>query len=287
MSAPIGVAAALAARFDSSVTPRPQLWDQFKLTDRVGLVTGGNRGLGLEMALALLEAGARAVYCVDLPSEPGEEWKAVRDYVEAMGTGGRLEYVSQDVTKQEAMWAAAQSIGDKEGRMDVGIAAAGIVIAGKSGLDFTAHEFQSVLDVNASGVMFTAQAVGRQMDRFGTPGSIILISSIAGTVALDIKSLPYDTSKSAVLQMARSLACELGPKRIRVNTVSPGFVHTEMSRPTIQSDPATLVRWSAQNPLGRIATPDELRGVVAWLASDASSFCTGSNIFVDGGHHSW
>ncbi|KAI0061610.1 NAD(P)-binding protein [Artomyces pyxidatus] len=283
--APIGVAAALATRADSSITPREQLWDQFKLTDRVGLVTGANRGLGLEAALVLLEAGARAVYCIDLPTEPGEEWKAVHDYVVRLGTGGRLEYISQDVTDQKAMWEVAQKIGDKEGRLDVGVAAAGIALVGKSCLEYPADEFQKGLNVNTNGVLYTAQAVGRQMVRFGLPGSIILLASIAGTVSLrGLESLPYSTSKSALLQMGRTMACELGPKRIRVNTLSPGFIHTEMLQPLIDS---FLPQWSSENPLGRIATPDEMRGVIAWLASDASSYCTGSDIVVDGGHHTW
>ncbi len=156
------------------------------------------------------------------------------------------------------------------------------------------------------------------MDRFGNGGSIIIIASISGhganQVSIAIRThlghdspgltmssqghpwVSYNTSKSAVLQMARSMACELGPKRIRVNTISPGYINTRYEVCTYQhqlrdrliwaSDsmtgqflakrPGLVEVWSSHNPLGRIGRPDELRGIVAWLASDASSFCTGS-----------
>ncbi|KAG6831484.1 hypothetical protein H0H87_005051 [Tephrocybe sp. NHM501043] len=201
---PIGVAAAIRAAADTAVTPRPKIFDEFSLKDRVGIVTGGNSGLGLEMALALSELGARAIYCFDLPSEPSKEWKATEDFVKKMGTGARLEYVSMDVRDQKGMWEKAKDIGDREGRMDVCVAAAGI--ANKEPVDCLAcpaDAFQEVgdtlnaflgsrlilvkiMDVNTNGVLFTAQAAGQQMLRFGTPGSIILIASIAGSATLKV-----------------------------------------------------------------------------------------------------
>ena len=183
------------------------------------------------------------------------------------------------------------------------------------------------MNVNTSGVLFTAQAAGKQMLRFGNGGSIVLIGSICGTIALEVRGaqrfpssvlfasllhrasnlgqphvsdIAYHSSKGAVLQMTRSLACELGAHRVRVNSISPGFIDTRSAFATFRTvswikrahllcvvrpgnsltsfleDPAQAERWTAANPLGRIGRPDELRGVLAWLASDASSFCTGS-----------
>ena len=142
---PIGVAAALeAAKNNSSGPVKPQLYEGFSLAGRVGVVSGGNRGLGLEMALTLAEAGAK-VYVLDLPTGPGDEFRAVQKYVERFETGARLEYVAGgvDVTDQKKVWSAVAEIGDKEKRMDVGVAAAGI-LHGAPGLQYPAEEFQKV-----------------------------------------------------------------------------------------------------------------------------------------------
>lgn len=142
--------------------------------------------------------------------------------------------------------------------------------------------------MNTSGVLYTAQAAGQQMLRFGNTGSIILIASMSGSITnRDHAWVSYNSSKSAVLQMARSMACELGTKNIRVNSLSPGHIYTKMTAAYLDAQPGLLEKWSNSNPIGRIGRPDELRGVVAWLASDASSFCTGSDILVNGGHHVW
>lgn len=178
---PLGVEAALKAAADSSFKPRVTIQQEFSLNGRVAIVTGGNRGLGLEMAETLAESGA-AVYCLDLPSSPGEEFKATQDYVSRLGVeNAKLEYASVDVTDQRAVWDVAEKIAQKEGRMDVCIAAAG-VLHGADGLEYPAEEFRRVMDVNTNGVLFTAQAAGRQMAKFGTPGSIILIASMSGSI---------------------------------------------------------------------------------------------------------
>ncbi|KAI0703269.1 sorbose reductase sou1 [Earliella scabrosa] len=287
---PVGVAKALEA--PASAPSSPTLFEhEFSLADRVGFVTGGNRGIGLEMALALVEAGSRVVYCVDLPKKPGEEFTKVREYVSrTQGTGGdaRLEYISADVTDQDAMWKVGRTIGDREGKMDVCVAAAGILRGDTDGLTYPAKQFKEVMAVNVNGVLYTAQAAGQQMDRFGNGGSIIMIASISGHgYNQGHPWASYNTSKSAVLQLARSMACELGPKKIRVNTISPGYINTSMTGQFLAKRPELLEAWSSHNPMGRIGRPDELRGIVAWLASDASSFCTGSDILVSGGHHAW
>ncbi|KAJ3515581.1 hypothetical protein NMY22_g14418 [Coprinellus aureogranulatus] len=217
-----------------SDSPKPKIFEEFALRDRVGIVSGGNRGLGLEMAVALCEAGARAIYCLDLPSTPSAEFEAARGYLQAMDEGEgegergrRLEYVQVDVTDQEAVWDRVKEIGDREGRMDVCVAAAGILKAHTDCLRYPAGQFKEVIDVNVNGVLYTAQAAGQQMERFGNRGSIILIASMSGSITnRDHAWVSYNTSKSAVLQMARSMACELGKKNIRVNSLSPGHIYT-------------------------------------------------------------
>ncbi|KAI6011314.1 hypothetical protein EDC04DRAFT_779693 [Pisolithus marmoratus] len=283
---PLGTKAALEVQANPSFQPRPKIFDEFALTDRVALVSGGNRGIGLETAIALCEAGARVVYCFDLPEKPSEVFLASQNFVSKLGNNSRLEYFSADVRDQQVLWRKAEEIGDKEQRFDICVAAAGILKRGIDCLEYPAETFKEVMGVNTNGVFFTAQAAGRQMVRFGHGGSIIMVASMAGSVAFQ-KLVSYSSSKSAVLQMARSMACELGDKKIRVNTLSPGCIYTQMTGEILDKRPDMLDNWSRLYPLGRIGRSDELRGVVTWLASDASAFCTGSDIFVDGGYHAW
>lgn len=119
------------------------------------MVSGGNRGLGLEMALVLCELGARAVYCVDLSETPSEEWKSTKEYARRLGNESRLEYISGDVRDQKGMWAKAKEIGDREGRMDVCIASAGVVKAPVDCLEYPAEEFQEV----CHGISSTSRSV--------------------------------------------------------------------------------------------------------------------------------
>ncbi|CAE6485009.1 unnamed protein product [Rhizoctonia solani] len=280
----VGVAAALKAASDSSFTPKKTLFDEFSLQGRVGVVTGGNRGIGLEMALALCEAGA-TVYALDLPTSPGEEFLATSEYAKKLGS--TLKYVPVDVTDQKSVWDKVAAIGEAEKRVDVCVAAAGI-LGGSDCLLYKGEDFQRIMDVNVNGVLYTAQAAGQQMTKFGIPGSIVIIASISGSVTnRDHPWVAYNTSKSAVLQMTRSLACELGKHKIRVNSISPGYIYTKMTAAYLDTQPGLDEKWSNLNPLGRIGRPDELRGVIAWLASDASTFCTGSDIVVSGGHTIW
>ncbi|KAI0646703.1 hypothetical protein C8Q79DRAFT_1010290 [Trametes meyenii] len=215
---------------------------------------------------------------------------------------GRLEYVCADVSDQEKMWKVGEMIGDREGHMDACVAAAGILEQSADCLHYPAEDFRKVLDVNVSGVLFTAQAAGQQMRRFGNGGSIVLLASIAGRQVFEARSTPfhpytmtplhpltvftphpqghpivqYYTSKAAVHQLTRALASELGPERIRVNSVSPGFMRTRFTKPFLDARPEFEQEWGCMNPLGRMGEPHELRGAFAWLASDSSSFCTGS-----------
>jgi len=301
MSTPtvLGVAAVLSSpNANTSTNSTRTVFSLFSLLGRVAIVTGGHRGIGLEMALALAEAGA-VVYCLDLPDQPDQDWVKVQKFVSGLpdlvpaGTGtqevlkGRLEYACCDVTKQQEMWTLVEKIAEKEGRLDICIANAGILRSAEV-LDYPADEFQKLLDVNINGVLYTAQAAGRQMAKHGISGSIIMIGSMSGSITnKGMHWTAYNTSKAAVIQMARSMACELGPKNIRVNSISPGYIYTDMTKAFLNDKPQLKQAWCAENPLGRLANPDELRGIALFLASDASTFCTGSDLIIDGGHRAW
>ncbi|KAF7316051.1 Kinesin-like protein [Mycena indigotica] len=273
-----GVARALAL---PNAAPKRTAAAMFDLTGRVAVITGAQRGIGLELALGMAEMGA-VVYCLDLPESPDDDWRTVQAFAAALETGGRLEYRSADVTDQKGMWSHVEEIVKKEGRIDACVANAG-VLHGAECLEYPGDEFKKLMDVNVNGVLFTAQAAGREMERLGIPGSIILIASMSGTITNPNQHwVAYNTSKAAVTQMARSMACELAPKGIRVNSVSPGYIFTDMTRSFLDKNPGLKEKLSAQNPMNRFGRPTELRGVALWLASDASTFCTGSDIKVDG-----
>ncbi|KAI9061532.1 NAD(P)-binding protein [Trametes sanguinea] len=286
---PVGVARAL---HDSSETPSPTLFTkEFSLADKVALITGGNSGVGLESALAFVEAGARAVYCLDIAPEPSAEWTKVKEFASRLkdkGGEGRFEYISVDVSDQERIWQIGKDIGDKEGRLDICVAAAGIRGPGGDSLTLNAGEFRKLMEVNLDGVLYAAQAAGQQMLRFKQGGSIILIASVLGHQSMpNTAHMAYQVAKGGVLQMTRSLAVELGAKGIRVNSISPGFLRTNMMTPVFAMMPELEPGLATLSPTGRIGEPHEMRGAVTFLASDASSWCTGTDIFVDGAHHAW
>ncbi|PLW10552.1 hypothetical protein PCANC_20829 [Puccinia coronata f. sp. avenae] len=296
----VGVTSALAyaSRRPADVSQLRTVSDEFRLDGRIGLVTGANGGLGLESALVLAELGAK-VWALDLVDSPSMEFKACAAYAKALNQNNRLKggedpsherlvYRRVDVTDEAALQKVCQEIVATDGRLDVCIAAAGILPAEKSCIDVTSEEFQKVMSVNSTGVFNTATIVAAEMTALKIPGSIILIASMSGSITnKDHGWIAYNTSKSAVLQMGRSMACELGKHGIRVNTLSPGHIRTAMTARYLDNNPDLEAKWASMNPLGRIGSPHELRGVVSWLASDASTFCTGSDIIVSGGHHSW
>lgn len=284
----IGVNAVLRRNPESMEKHTTTIFAEFSLWNKTAVLTGGNRGLGLEMALAFVEAGAN-VYVIDLSSEPSEEFRIVADHCHKLDR--QIEYISADVTNEKEMNEAMQLIRQHTGTgsLDICVANAGIMQTYPA-LDYPIDKFRRMLDVNTIGAFITAQAAARVMSRAteGRSGSIILIASMSGTVVnRDQQWVAYNTSKSAVLQLSRNLAAEFGPHGVRVNTISPGYIRTNLVDDQLTADPGMLERWSNANPLGRIGLPHELRGVAVWLASSASSFCNGADIIVSGGHTIW
>ncbi|KAL1850823.1 hypothetical protein Plec18170_006659 [Paecilomyces lecythidis] len=258
---------------------------EFSLTGKVIIVTGAGRGLGLVQTEALLEGGA-IVYALDRLEEPSPDFARIQKRAaEELGT--QLHYRRIDVRDVELLNKIVEDITNTHGRLDGLLAAAGIQQETPA-LDYTAKDANLMFEVNVTGVLMTAQAVARQMIRIGTRGSIAFIASMSGTVAnKGLICTPYNASKAAVLQLARNLASEWGQYGIRVNTISPGYIVTAMVEQLFIKYPERRTDWPKQNMLGRLSAPEDYRGAAVFLLSDASSFMTGSDIRIDGGHAAW
>ena len=246
--------------------------DAFRLDGRVAVVTGGNRGLGLAFARALGEAGAKVAI-------------AARDEAKSADVAGELGVlaVPLDVTDPASVDAMLERVTGELGPVDVLVNNAGACFH-RPALEVPEQEWRDVLDVNVDGVWRCARAVGAQMVERGT-GSIVNIGSMSAMIVNRPQMQPaYNASKAAVHQLTKSLAAEWAPHGVRVNALAPGYTKTEMSP---VDEPRFRRHWIEDAPMERYATPEELGPSLLYLASDASSFVTGSVLVVDGGYTLW
>ncbi|WP_407715831.1 SDR family NAD(P)-dependent oxidoreductase [Comamonas testosteroni] len=233
------------------------------LKDKVILVTGGASGIGLASAQALAASGAKVV-CADLQQS--------QDLPQG------CEFRRLDVSSEKLTDELVTSMLDRYGQIDGLVTSAGISRVGD--LESMAlQEWEQVLQVNLTGTMLSARAVASHMKRRGQ-GSIVAIASINGMLG-NPSNLAYCTSKGAVIQMVRSLAADLGPCGVRVNSISPGYIHTPMT--TMLDEQPVGQAFEAMHLLKRAGKPQEVGNAVAFLLSDMSSFITGVNLPVDGG----
>ncbi|KAJ2894751.1 short-chain dehydrogenase [Zalerion maritima] len=278
----------IVRQITSTAQRRSPLLPEFSLRGKTIIVTGAGRGLGLVQAEAILEAGAN-VHAIDRlpPPSTDSSFEVVRQRAQA-DLGTNLEYHQVDVRDNQALNDVVKGIADARGRMDGLIAAAGIQQETPA-LEYTAEDADKMMGVNVTGVFMTAQAVARQMLRLEmNSGSLVLIASMSGTVANRGLLCPaYNASKAAVIQLGRNLAAEWGQHGIRVNTISPGYIVTAMVEDLFIKYPERRETWPKENMLGRLSAPSEYRGAAVFLLSDASSFMTGSDLRVDGGHCAW
>jgi NAD(P)-dependent dehydrogenase (short-subunit alcohol dehydrogenase family) len=243
--------------------------DSFRLDGKVAVVTGGNRGLGEAYARALGEAGARVAI-------------AARDEALSESVAGELGAlaVTTDVSDAGSVKAMLETVTTELGPVDVLVNNAGVCYH-RPALEVPEDEWRSVWDVNVDGVWHCCRAVGAQMIERGT-GAIINVGSISAEIVNRPQWQPaYNASKAAVHQLTKSLAAEWAPHGVRVNALAPGYVKTVMAP---VDDPRFRPRWIEDAPMQRAASPEEIAPSVIYLASEASSFMTGSVLVVDGGY---
>ncbi|NLG26174.1 MAG: SDR family oxidoreductase [Clostridiales bacterium] len=249
--------------------------ERMRLDGKAGFVTGGARGIGKSAAAALCEAGAD-IALVDLDLDEARraaEW--LRDQ-----TGRRAIAIRANVTDPKDVDRMTGEVLAHFGRIDIAFCNAGIAVNAPAE-DMTFDQWRRVIDVNLTGVFLTAQAAGRVMLAQGG-GSIINTASMSGHIVNRPQpQCGYNASKAGVIQLTKSLAVEWAARGVRVNSISPGYIGTELILAAPQLK-ALIDEWNADAPLHRLGRPDELQALVVYLAGDASSFTTGSDFIVDG-----
>jgi NAD(P)-dependent dehydrogenase (short-subunit alcohol dehydrogenase family) len=248
----------------------------FDLTGQVAIVTGGSRGLGLEIAQGLGEAGA----AVMISGRRAEWLEPARAELAAAGVTCRAELA--DVANPDDAESLVAKTVEQLGQVDILVNNAGISW-GAPAVEHPVERWRQVMEVNAGGSFYLAQAAARRMIERGAGGRIINIASIAGLVGVRadvMDAVSYHASKAAIIGMTRELAVKWARHNILVNAVAPSYFLTRLTRGVIEAGQAAIIR---ETPLGRIGRPGELKGTVVFLAAPASSYVTGQVLAVDGG----
>ena len=249
--------------------------EKMRLDGKAIFVTGGARGIGKSVATAFAEAGANlAIVDVDI----SEAAKTAAELADAHGVNTIA--IKTDVTDPQQVDAMVETVLDTFGRLDVAFCNAGICI-NEPAESMSFESWKKVIDINLTGVFLTNQAAGKAMLKNGG-GSIINTASMsAHIVNVPQPQCAYNASKAGVIQLTKSLAIEWAKHNVRVNSISPGYIGTELISTSEKLIPL-IEQWNAMAPLGRLGKPEELQSICVYLAGDTSTFTTGSDFIIDG-----
>ncbi|KAH0336022.1 NAD(P)-binding protein, partial [Aureobasidium melanogenum] len=252
----------------------------FELKGRNYIVTGGAQGIGFAATRAICEMGGN-VAVLDIQAKPIDEFATLSSKY-----GTKTIYIQTDVTKQDSLNDSFAKALETLGTIDGCVPAAGIAID-KPFVDQTWEEFTRIQEINVRGTFFMVQLVAKQIIKQGTKGSIVMIASQSSHIGLPgYRMAAYNASKGGVLMLAKALAVELAKNSIRVNTISPGFVDSEMTRNVRASKSKREgdQMWLAP-PLRQLSTQNDLTPAIVYLLSDASRHTTAADIQITGGLH--
>ncbi|PVF99757.1 NAD(P)-binding protein [Serendipita vermifera] len=286
---------ALSTTCSPMQSSKPRALKEFSMEGKVTMVTGAARGLGNMFCQAFVESGCNSVAIVDLKQEEAQEsaHKLVRKYVkEGLAEEGELHIqgFGCDVASEESVQRVFTQIESQLGPLDTVVTAASKtlftgIVENFPAVDYPADKVRRLYDINVHGSFFCAREAAKSMLRRKATGSIILISSMSANIVNQPQlQTPYNASKAAVKHMASSLAVEWAKAGIRVNAISPGYMMTALTAKVLEENQELKKSWQTLTPMGRMGNPEELKGAVVFLASDASSYVTGSELKVDGGY---
>lgn len=254
--------------------------DRMRLDGKSIYVTGGAQGLGKAMATGLAEAGAD-VAIVDIN---GDKAQATADEI-AKATGQKAIAVKTDVTDPDAVEDMVKTVADQLGGLDAAFNNAGMCL-NIPAEEMSYKDWLKVVNLNLNSVFLCSTAAGRYMLKQGH-GSIVNTASMsAHIVNRPQPQCSYNATKNGVIQLSKSLAIEWAKRGVRVNTMSPGYMGTDLTLNSPDLKPL-IKTWNDWAPLGRLGKPEELQGMAVYLASDTSSFSTGDDYLIDGGFTAW
>lgn len=278
----------------------------FSLKDRTVIVTGAGRGLGVCLATAVLEAGGDVV-CLDiLPSPSTTEWNNITA-IQKADPSVDASYQQCDITSEDAVSkvmkeAAARAAA--RGKPIRGLISCAGIQQMTDAIDYPINDFRRIFEVNVLGSFLIGRYFANLVKEQGDQGSIVMIASMSGQIANRVSNVftitrdwfgladrtqgihctAYNSSKAAVQQMTRSLAVEWGQYGIRVNSLSPGYIRTAMTDQLLEEKPELETLWMAGALLGRLGAPEDFKAPAVFLLADGSTFMTGADLRVDGGH---
>ena len=248
--------------------------NRFRLDGKVALITGGSRGIGLAIAHAFGEAGAKLVLSGRKLSEGAKSGLDDAGYT--------YEFIEADLREGGAANSLVRHTVAETGGLDVLVNSAGIAAHGGSA-EFTDERWREVMNINVDAVFQTCRAALAPMRKKGD-GAILNIGSISGIISnIPQQQVAYNSSKAAVHMMTKSLASELAAENIRVNAIAPGYIETDMTRGGMENDEYFQV-WRGMTPMGRVGQPEEIATAALFLCSPAGSYVTGEVLVVDGGY---
>ncbi|KAG4417834.1 hypothetical protein IFR04_009042 [Cadophora malorum] len=260
----------------------------FSLEGRVGVVTGGARGLGLVMSQAMVISGAD-VAIVDLNKEEAQKQaeQLVAAFVKENPGADKVPKVTAhyaDVSSQESVEAAIAEIISEHGKIDNLVTSAGFT-ENFEAINYPIERVRKLWGVNVDGTYLFAIAVAKHLMERKAPGSMVFIGSMSGAIVnVPQPQAPYNAAKAAVRHLASSLAVEWAHANIRVNCISPGYMLTALTKKILDDNPDLKKQWTSLIPQGKMGQPEDLMGAVTFLSSDASAYVTGADLRVDGGY---